>query len=174
MRLSITLSDLMFLKRRSGSRHSQKVATHQGYARSAGPLYRFATLGVAQPLSAISGLMDALQHDRHKKKDRHIRSGVLPMSAPGQKPTSVVGITMSAPTPKATFVGQPFDVRYVPIADSCTAANYYSISGNSIHIHGVAIRCAGNSDQAQTRRSITALASDLRVMALRSIGLKEP
>jgi hypothetical protein len=48
----------------------------------------------------------------------------LPMSALGQKQTSERVQSMSALPPKADIGTQPRDVRFVPKADSCTAANW--------------------------------------------------
>jgi hypothetical protein len=45
------------------------------------------------------------------------------MSALGQKQTSARIRVMSALPPKADIEAQSHDVRFVPIADSCTAAN---------------------------------------------------
>jgi hypothetical protein len=44
------------------------------------------------------------------------------MSELGQKQTLRRSIAMSALPPKADIGTQPRDVRFVPIADSCTAA----------------------------------------------------
>jgi hypothetical protein len=44
------------------------------------------------------------------------------MSALGQKQTSHSEIAMSALPPKADIAGHQLDVRFVPKADSCTAA----------------------------------------------------
>ena len=49
------------------------------------------------------------------------------MSALGQKQTCAAQKIMSALPPKADMCGATRDVRFVPIADSCTAANIISI-----------------------------------------------
>ena len=68
-----------------------------------------------------------------------------PMSALGQKRTCAAQNSMSALPPKADMCGALANVRFGPIADSCTAANSISIRSTRRRGRASSVECRGRA-----------------------------